>query len=1056
MDAPSKGFHWVYPLLLSLLIVLPSNALYAPSEARSSGCTEEICISEVMPNPAGNDATSYPDGEWVELRSRTGTTVNASGWILQTESGGESAIGSSNIVDWMENDSATWTISNDERLLIDVGSDTSLNLRNTNDELRLLSPNRVLSHKASWSSAASNRSYVADSLDPTSEWIKSDHSTPGYSGGEPLTDGPCVSTVCITEVMPNPEDTDLRPWPNGEWVEIQNRGNISIDLEGWSLRLDDGHYLTNFTLKDGNGSTTNSTLNSNERVVIAINGSPDFVLTNTQEILSLVAPNGSTVHVLSWNDSGAGISLADDDGDQNWTPTLFPTPGHPSVTAQILSPPPKLVFNRIMPGQIHNRDDEWFEIESRDQRTIDLLGWTFRRYRSTGAFDDGIIREHLLLKSGDKLAISHNASLLPTYGGPVSLEGEQILTEMPWMYDSGGSIQWIDPGGRVIDTVAYGETEEQVEGWNGRSIQLPGTAIEGLVLSRGTGCGTGPDTDSAPDWEYRWSRLGASQFCDGGGFSGPAQFLPMAAPNTPSLGPLIDWIENAQFNLSVAMYELMGAEIVDALIGRVSAGVNVTILLEEDPLDELEDLLQIRGMAADLHDAGAHVLWIGAPKGENLPAAPYTYLHAKIGVRDAESVWIGSGNWKHSSFPYDGRSGNRERGLIIESAELSTLVSARLAWDAKTSNLYSNPFDPSDPETNRPNGWERPTADYLRIGQRNTTLISDGSADGRLLTCPDDCVTGLVELIDNASKSIDLSLQYLDPDWDNGWGTNPVISALHDAAVRGVRLRLVLNGYYLTDPRLNEALTMFNDEWNRSGGLDATAILMSPSEQITKLHDKGMLIDGEWSLISSINWGSSSMLRNREYGLAIRSQDLHDWYAVQFEDDWYRLDNQTDSDGDHLPDYWEIEHGFNRTHAVDQIFNQTENETDHDGDGLDAWDEYRIGSNPRSFDTDGDCISDSIEQAWAVAIGIDVKYVVRELDANANGIPDGEETRCGSAELFTDGNQSVNSTNSDKGSLLGMKTSTLSIIIAVFGALVVLFICGAAIAIMRQRKRNLA
>ena len=46
------------------------------------------------------------------------------------------------------------------------------------------------------------------------------------------------------------------------------------------------------------------------------------------------------------------------------------------------------------------------------------------------------------------------------------------------------------------------------------------------------------------------------------------------------------------------------------------------------------------------------------------------------------------------------------------------------------------------------------------------------------MTCPDDCVDGIIEMIDAADSTIELSLQYLDLDWYWGFGDNPIIEAI--------------------------------------------------------------------------------------------------------------------------------------------------------------------------------------------------------------------------------------------------------------------------------------
>ncbi len=63
-----------------------------------------------------------------------------------------------------------------------------------------------------------------------------------------------------------------------------------------------------------------------------------------------------------------------------------------------------------------------------------------------------------------------------------------------------------------------------------------------------------------------------------------------------------------------------------------------------------------------------------------------------------------------------------------------------------------------------------------------------------------------------------------------------------------------------------------------------------------------------------------------------------------------------DTDGDGIPDHWEIAHGLNARDAADAA-------EDTDGDGLNALQEYRNGTNPLLRDTDGDGADDCQEIA---------------------------------------------------------------------------------------------
>jgi hypothetical protein len=93
-----------------------------------------------------------------------------------------------------------------------------------------------------------------------------------------------------------------------------------------------------------------------------------------------------------------------------------------------------------------------------------------------------------------------------------------------------------------------------------------------------------------------------------------------------------------------------------------------------------------------------------------------------------------------------------------------------------------------------------------------------------------------------------------------------------------------------------------------------------------------------------------------------------------------------DSDGDGMPDDWELANGFDPHNPADA-------QQDADGDGLTNLQEFQLGTNPHNADTDGDGISDGEE----VVLGAD-GYVTNPLlaDTDGDGINDGLEVRTGS------------------------------------------------------------
>lgn len=115
----------------------------------------------------------------------------------------------------------------------------------------------------------------------------------------------------------------------------------------------------------------------------------------------------------------------------------------------------------------------------------------------------------------------------------------------------------------------------------------------------------------------------------------------------------------------------------------------------------------------------------------------------------------------------------------------------------------------------------------------------------------------------------------------------------------------------------------------------------------------------------------------------------HDGLSDRTERELHTDPKRSDTDGDELPDGWEVRHGLNPADDVDA-------RQDADGDGLWNHTEYRVSSNPRLGDTDANGRPDSLDDSDGDAVPNGVEQSIPELDpakadSNADGRADGAD-----------------------------------------------------------------
>lgn len=498
------------------------------------------------------------------------------------------------------------------------------------------------------------------------------------------------------------------------------------------------------------------------------------------------------------------------------------------------------------------------------------------------------------------------------------------------------------------------------DGWAGPVITMPqtqGFTTRNKILARAidestitaTSAGTyKPDTNTAADWlssainsatglNY-WQAPGsasATPLANRDYIVGQMQSLPIPtwafdgtvtgfmAPDN-AYDTIAALFEGATTSIDLNMYDFQLVDMAQVLASAARRGVSVRVLLEGQPCCDFFITDQTRYVAKLMHDAGAEVRYMASDSSENRFRRYDNVNHAKYAIVDGVKTMVFSGNFKKSSTSRNPASGNRDWGVIIPNAEVAAYFASIFAYD----------FDPLRTDTFA-YGY---TSSKLRLGAPSASftpsLVTDGDPGGYYLhpfsprtvtgafkvtpvMVPETDFqnsAGLLGMLKGAQSEILLEWATVNPYWgasvpNQGQANTPMplVQELINAARRGVKVRVLLDGKYDTssdpDAKANSATVQLLNQIAQAEGLDMVARIM-PFTVISgsvdsddylvrefpgynEIHNKGIIVDGSQVLISSINGTQASWLRNREAAVIVENGELGEYFGDAFWYDWY-------------------------------------------------------------------------------------------------------------------------------------------------------------------------
>jgi phosphatidylserine/phosphatidylglycerophosphate/cardiolipin synthase-like enzyme len=145
---------------------------------------------------------------------------------------------------------------------------------------------------------------------------------------------------------------------------------------------------------------------------------------------------------------------------------------------------------------------------------------------------------------------------------------------------------------------------------------------------------------------------------------------------------------------------------------------------------------------------------------------------------------------------------------------------------------------------------------------------------------PDTSEHVINSAIESAHTEILIEQLEFEKDWHDG--ISPFIERLIQKVQQGVNVKIIIN----YNPDYYSAETLIPIKQYLEANRIQVKFLYTNWSYFKTVHNKGMIIDNQSVLISSINWNENSVRNNREAGVLIHHPEIAQYYADVFYVDW--------------------------------------------------------------------------------------------------------------------------------------------------------------------------
>ncbi len=331
--------------------------------------------------------------------------------------------------------------------------------------------------------------------------------------------------------------------------------------------------------------------------------------------------------------------------------------------------------------------------------------------------------------------------------------------------------------------------------------------------------------------------------------------IPFSNPEN-SYNTLIDYLGSLKESVYLSTYTLTSEAITDKLIESSVSGLDVKVLVEDKPVGGISNYTLSLLCKLYSYEIPVH-----------LYTGDLRFLHAKYIVGDESSVLVSSENFGDSGYSTN-KPGNRGWGSIVFDQQISNDLLSIFMEDFDQSEKFI-----CEEKQTRINPDHKQTSYKVFVDQNVTLLFSPNNSL--------DIVLGFLE---SAEKSIYIEQFYIRRFW--GEETSPLVNLLVKKAESGVDIKILLDSNYYNLEGKDSNLEFVEYINKIQGNLTIKAKLIDfDNTGLKELHNKGVIVDNNSVLISSVNWNENSFKNNREVGLMITG-DVSKYFLGLFEQDW--------------------------------------------------------------------------------------------------------------------------------------------------------------------------